>query len=98
MPKFEDKFEIKTFQLKSGIVDYSKKNMSNLCFIYFFTIFYLTDPSKDIKISIDGNDVIVPQGKPIKTKVPNSSFSQSEYLVYKESQCRIRYLIKFKLH
>jgi len=55
------------------------------------------DPSKDVTLKIDDNDVTVPQGKPIKIpEYSKSSFSQSEYLVYKESQCRIRYLLKLK--
>ncbi|KAL6050440.1 Poly [ADP-ribose] polymerase 3 [Balamuthia mandrillaris] len=52
------------------------------------------DPSKDTVIKIEGKDVVVPQGPPIKMQqYSNSSFSQSEYLVYKESQNRIRYLL-----
>ena len=53
------------------------------------------DPKKDTTIDIDGKKVIVPQGKPINTNI-SSSFSQSEYLIYKESQNRIRYLLKMK--
>jgi poly [ADP-ribose] polymerase len=53
------------------------------------------DPTKDTKIKIEGKDVIVPQGKPIHTGI-SSSFSQSEYLIYQESQCRIRYLLQLK--
>jgi len=53
------------------------------------------DPKEDIKVTIDGHDVIVPQGKAItQSQYSSSSFWQSEYLVYKESQCRIRYLLK----
>lgn len=51
------------------------------------------DPSKDAFIKIEGNDVLIPQGKPIPTG-KSSSFHQSEYLVYKESQCRIRYILR----
>ncbi|XP_057311837.1 protein mono-ADP-ribosyltransferase PARP3-like isoform X2 [Hydractinia symbiolongicarpus] len=54
------------------------------------------DPKQDTTLNLDGNDVIVPQGKPVPTKSTNSSFHQSEYLLYQESQCRIRYLLKFK--
>jgi len=55
------------------------------------------DPEKDITIKIEGKDVVVPQGKPIKMpKWSKSTFSQTEYLVYKENQCRIRYLLKIK--
>lgn len=54
------------------------------------------DPSKDTKLSFEGNDVVVPQGNPIQTEWTKSSFSQSEYLIYKESQARIRYMLKMK--
>lgn len=41
--------------------------------------------------------IVVPQGKPIPfSQFSGSSFSQSEYLVYKENQARIRYLLKLK--
>ncbi|GAB6028782.1 Poly [ADP-ribose] polymerase 3 [Chamberlinius hualienensis] len=53
------------------------------------------DPKLDTKLILDGKEVVVPQGKPIKTKFTKSSFDQSEYLVYKESQVRIRYAITF---
>jgi poly [ADP-ribose] polymerase len=53
------------------------------------------DPAKDAKIKLDGKDVIVPQGKPINMGI-QSYFSQSEYLIYQESQCRIRYLLQLK--
>jgi len=57
------------------------------------------DPSKDTTITLDKKEVVVPQGKPKPTKSANgSSFHNSEYLVYKESQNRIRYLLKFKFH
>jgi len=55
------------------------------------------DPKKDTSVIMDDHDVTVPQGKPIPMKdSQHSSFSQSEYLVYKESQCRIRYLLRLK--
>ncbi|ROT65084.1 hypothetical protein C7M84_016965 [Penaeus vannamei] len=54
------------------------------------------DPKKNKKLVFEGKDVIVPVGKPVPQKEwARSSFSQSEYLVYKESQARIRYLLKF---
>ncbi|KAK3874546.1 hypothetical protein Pcinc_020505, partial [Petrolisthes cinctipes] len=54
------------------------------------------DPKKDKKISLDGKDVIVPVGKPVPQKEwSKSDFDQSEYLVYKESQACIRYILKF---
>ncbi|XP_078517282.1 protein mono-ADP-ribosyltransferase PARP3 isoform X2 [Lissotriton helveticus] len=55
------------------------------------------DPKLDKEIEMDGKKVVVPQGKPIPVpKFKDSFFGQSEYLVYKESQCRIRYLIQLK--
>ncbi|KAG9353256.1 hypothetical protein JZ751_017832 [Albula glossodonta] len=55
------------------------------------------DPSKDITIMLDGKEVAVPQGKAInQPQYRDSSFSNSEYLIYKESQCRIRYLLEMK--
>ncbi|KAK4322183.1 hypothetical protein Pmani_006982 [Petrolisthes manimaculis] len=55
-----------------------------------------TDPKKDKKISLDGKDIIVPLGKPVPQKEwSKSNFCQSEYLVYKESQACIRYILKF---
>ncbi|XP_065660211.1 protein mono-ADP-ribosyltransferase PARP3 isoform X2 [Hydra vulgaris] len=56
------------------------------------------DPSMDTSLIINGNTVTVPQGKPVETDARSSSFHQSEYLVYKESQNRIRYLLKMKFH
>lgn len=56
------------------------------------------DPKHDITFKYDGKDVIVPQGKPIAVKqYARSSFDQSEYLVYKESQIRIRYALQVKI-
>jgi len=55
------------------------------------------DPKKDTVLKIDGRDVIVPQGDPIRMPdSQQSSFSHSEYLIYKESQNRIRYLLRLK--
>ncbi|XP_019856101.1 PREDICTED: poly [ADP-ribose] polymerase 3-like [Amphimedon queenslandica] len=55
------------------------------------------DPALDTTITIDGKTVTVPQGKPkSQQKYSTSSFSQTEYLIYKESQNRIRYLLKLK--
>lgn len=52
------------------------------------------DPKKDTKLKFDGKEVVVPQGKPVSNPGGSGShFSQSEYLVYKESQNRIRYLL-----
>ncbi|KAG2470506.1 PARP3 polymerase, partial [Polypterus senegalus] len=58
-----------------------------------------TEPnaSKDTSIILDGKKVMVPQGKPrSQKKYSTSYFSQSEYVIYKESQCRIRYLLQLK--
>lgn len=42
--------------------------------------------------------MVVPQGKPIPMpQYASSNFSQSEYLVYKESQARIRFLLKLRM-
>ncbi|OCT85690.1 poly(ADP-ribose) polymerase family member 3 L homeolog isoform X1 [Xenopus laevis] len=52
------------------------------------------DPAKDRVLALDGRKITVPQGPPIKMEKYNcTSFSQSEYLVYKESQARLRYLL-----
>ncbi|TVK90534.1 Metabotropic glutamate receptor 2 [Bagarius yarrelli] len=53
------------------------------------------DPSKDTFIELDGKKVTVPQGKAIaQPQYKDSSFYNSEYLVYQENQCRIRYLLE----
>ncbi|XP_059800531.1 protein mono-ADP-ribosyltransferase PARP3 isoform X2 [Hypanus sabinus] len=55
------------------------------------------DPSQDKVEIIDEKRVIVPQGKPKKVKLAkNSSFSQSEYVIYQESQARLRYLVQVR--
>ncbi|OWF38950.1 poly [ADP-ribose] polymerase 3-like [Mizuhopecten yessoensis] len=52
------------------------------------------DPTKDTTLTIEGKKVTVPQGSALsQKKYASSSFSQSEYLVYKESQNRLRYLL-----
>ncbi len=60
---------------------------------YFLLV---SDPKDDITIAsvVKGKEVVVPQGKVINTKFSSSSFWQSEYLIYKESQNTIRYLLK----
>lgn len=50
------------------------------------------DNKFDKELVIDGKKIIVPVGKPV-TRAIKSSFAQSEYLIYQESQCRIRYLL-----
>lgn len=55
------------------------------------------DPSQDKEMVFDGKKVIIPQGKPKQMKeFKNSNFSQSEYVIYKESQARIRYMLQMK--
>ncbi|XP_041318849.1 protein mono-ADP-ribosyltransferase PARP3 isoform X3 [Pyrgilauda ruficollis] len=55
------------------------------------------DPAQDEEVLLDGKKVLVCQGKPIPMPAyKDSSFSQSEYLIYKESQCRIRYLVQLR--
>ncbi|CAO2633707.1 Protein mono-ADP-ribosyltransferase PARP3 [Lemmus lemmus] len=56
------------------------------------------DPTQDIELELDGQQVVVPQGRPVPCpSFQSSSFSQSEYLIYKESQCRLRYLLEIHL-
>ncbi|XP_076003403.1 protein mono-ADP-ribosyltransferase PARP3 [Genypterus blacodes] len=56
------------------------------------------DPKKDVHITLDGKQVSVPQGGPIKQPAyTGSSFSNSEYLIYKENQCRIRFLLELHM-
>ena len=56
------------------------------------------DPKHDITIKIDGREVVVPQGNPIKMSGrARSSFTQSEYLLYKESQVILRYVLKMRM-
>lgn len=55
------------------------------------------DPSQDVKLDLEGNAVQVPQGKPVQVpQFQNSSFTQSEYLLYQESQARIRYMLTMR--
>ncbi|XP_015273217.1 PREDICTED: poly [ADP-ribose] polymerase 3 [Gekko japonicus] len=55
------------------------------------------DPAYNKEITLDGKRVQVAQGKPkTMAEYQSSSFSQSEYLIYQESQCRIRYLVQLK--
>lgn len=56
------------------------------------------DPSKDIFITLESKKVTVPQGKPInQPQFSDSHFSNSEYLIYKESQCRLRFLLELNM-
>ena len=54
------------------------------------------DPKRDTTLTIGRKKVVVPQGKPIATNAQNSYFQESEYLVYRESQCRIRYIVRVR--
>lgn len=57
------------------------------------------DPKTDTTIPGPFGPVSVPQKKPAPTAFKNkSSFDQSEYLVYKESQSLLRYLCVVKLY
>lgn len=56
------------------------------------------DPAQDTKLELDGQQVVVPQGRPVPCpQFSSSHFSQSEYLIYKESQCCLRYLLQLRL-
>ena len=73
-------------------------NLRPFCIVYVcVSVFVFADPKDDTSITLGGKVVQVPQGKPVSmSKYSSSSFYQSEYLVYKESQARIRYLLKLK--
>jgi hypothetical protein len=49
-------------------------------------------------MEIDGRQVTIPQGKPIKNPALKgaTSFEQSEHVLYKEGQVRIRYVLRIK--
>ncbi len=55
------------------------------------------DPKEDTTLKLGGKAVVVPQGNPTPADLSHvnaahghTSFSQSEYLVYDESQVRVR--------
>ena len=53
-------------------------------------------PPKDSEFNIDGKTVMVPQGKPQPVYGAScSSFEDNEFLIYAESQHRIRYILSF---
>lgn len=53
------------------------------------------DPTQDTELELDGRRVAVPQGRPTPCpEFSHSCFSQSEYCIYQESQCRLRYLLE----
>lgn len=56
------------------------------------------DPTRDTELELDGQRVVVPQGQPVLCPDFRScNFSQSEYLIYQESQCCLRYLLEIHL-
>ncbi|XP_047548807.1 protein mono-ADP-ribosyltransferase PARP3 [Lutra lutra] len=56
------------------------------------------DPSQDTELELDGQRVVVPQGRPaLCAEFSSSQFSQSEYLIYQDSQCHLRYLLEVRL-
>lgn len=73
------------------------KDAAYFCLGKFLTPAF-SDPSKDIFITLEGKKVAVPQGKPIdQPQFSDSYFSSSEYLIYKESQCCLRYLLELNM-
>lgn len=49
-------------------------------------------------LTLEGNKVAVPQGKAKnQPQFSGSRFSNSEYLIYSESQCRLRYLLELHM-
>ena len=53
-------------------------------------------PPKVSELEIDGKGVMVPQGKPQPVGgAAHSSFEHNEFLIYAESQHRIRYVLAF---
>uniref|UniRef100_A0A4W2BMX4 Poly [ADP-ribose] polymerase n=1 Tax=Bos indicus x Bos taurus TaxID=30522 RepID=A0A4W2BMX4_BOBOX len=56
------------------------------------------DPTRDTELELDGQRVVVPQGQPVLCPDFRScNFSQSEYLIYQESQRCLRYLLEIHL-
>jgi poly [ADP-ribose] polymerase 2/3/4 len=53
------------------------------------------DPAKDETIEGDYGDIVVPVGKPVDQGI-ESSFMNSEYLVYDEAQVRMKYMLKLE--
>ena len=55
-----------------------------------------TEPaaSQDVSVELEGHSVNVAQSKPVHVpEYKDSNFMQSEYLLYQESQSRIRYML-----
>ncbi|RHY32653.1 hypothetical protein DYB32_002364 [Aphanomyces invadans] len=55
------------------------------------------NPDEDRIVQIDGVDVRVHVGRRVNAENVRSSFHHDEYLVYEESQQRLRYIITFKM-
>ncbi|XP_016072388.1 PREDICTED: poly [ADP-ribose] polymerase 3 [Miniopterus natalensis] len=56
------------------------------------------DPTQDTELELAGQRVVVPQGQPVLCpEFSHSCFFQSEYLIYRESQCCLRYLLEVRL-
>jgi hypothetical protein len=58
-----------------------------------------TEPDRSVAVTVDldGKDVVMAMGSPqYRLQYATSSFSQTEFLVYKESQVHIRYLLKLQ--
>ena len=56
-------------------------------------------PKGDKTITLDGKKVVVPAAKPEnRPEYSNSNFSQTEYLVYREDQVRMRYILRMRFH
>jgi poly [ADP-ribose] polymerase len=54
------------------------------------------DPKQETTLTLDKKKVVVPQGKPVpQAAYSDSSFYQTEWLLYSESQVRLRYMLKF---
>ena len=57
------------------------------------------DPAGDVAVEMDGNPVTIPAGAIASSTVPGaakSTFTQSEHLIYREDQLRLRYLVRMQ--
>ena len=57
------------------------------------------DPAGDVVVEMDGNPVTIPAGAIASSTVPGaakSTFTQSEHLIYREDQLRLRYLVRMQ--
>ncbi|EQC29822.1 hypothetical protein SDRG_12368 [Saprolegnia diclina VS20] len=55
------------------------------------------DPAYDRTLDFDGRAVTVNCGPQVQSEVSSSSFYHDEYLVYREEQQRLRYIVTFKM-